>query len=232
MSLSPRNDHVVIDCSNRSISRAKDAAKTSNAEQLQSLLPAGVPVVKAFNTLSAYAMESGDIMVQQRQVQAVNHVLKFFSKLISASTSTQVPLASNSPKALALVVQLCHALGLTPVDSGTLASAAAHIEAIPFRLFPEWRLPLLISVLLWAVIFVNVILSKSICGEVNDVDQFVPWNWDEALDLLRHVNKTCDCHALWLLSLCYLPGCLAGYLQLIRYAVCITLSLVGYSTLV
>ena len=50
---------TVIDCSNRSsIHRKND--EQSQAEYLQSLLPKS-PVVKAFNVLSAYALESGGL---------------------------------------------------------------------------------------------------------------------------------------------------------------------------
>lgn len=39
------------------------------------------------------------------------------------------------------------------------------------------------------------------------------WNSKEAIRLLRFVNKTSDNHALALLSICYLPGVLAAYIQ-------------------
>ena len=50
---------TVIDCSNRSSLHRKNDEK-SQAEYLQSLLPKS-PVVKAFNVLSAYALESGGL---------------------------------------------------------------------------------------------------------------------------------------------------------------------------
>ena len=50
---------TVIDCSNRSsIHRKND--EQSQAEYLQSLLPKS-PVIKAFNVLSAYSLESGGL---------------------------------------------------------------------------------------------------------------------------------------------------------------------------
>ena len=60
---------MVVDCSNRT---ARSADGISNAERLQSLLPANVPVVKAFNTLSAYALESGEVLQQPRQVSGIS----------------------------------------------------------------------------------------------------------------------------------------------------------------
>jgi hypothetical protein len=39
------------------------------------------------------------------------------------------------------------------------------------------------------------------------------WDKEEAVRVLRFVNKACDNHALALLSICYLPGVLAAYIQ-------------------
>ena len=39
------------------------------------------------------------------------------------------------------------------------------------------------------------------------------WEPKEAVKLLRFVSRTCDNHALALLSICYLPGVFAAYLQ-------------------
>ena len=49
---------IVIDCSNRSTIHRKE--EQSQAEYLQSLLPKS-HVIKAFNVLSAYALESGGL---------------------------------------------------------------------------------------------------------------------------------------------------------------------------
>ena len=50
---------TVIDCSNRSTVHRK--MEQSQAEYLESLLPTSSKVVKAFNVLSAYSLESGGI---------------------------------------------------------------------------------------------------------------------------------------------------------------------------
>jgi len=39
------------------------------------------------------------------------------------------------------------------------------------------------------------------------------WNPEEAIRVLRFVNKACDNHALAMLSICYFPGVLAAYIQ-------------------
>ena len=56
----------MIDCSNRSTS---SAGPVSQAEELQSLLPEGVTVVKAFNVLSAYTLENGGAMAEPKEVE-------------------------------------------------------------------------------------------------------------------------------------------------------------------
>ena len=50
---------TVIDCSNRSSVKSKE--NLSQAEYLESLVPESANVVKAFNVLSAYSLESGGI---------------------------------------------------------------------------------------------------------------------------------------------------------------------------
>ena len=50
---------TVIDCSNRSSVKSKE--NISQAEYLESLVPQSANVVKAFNVLSAYSLESGGI---------------------------------------------------------------------------------------------------------------------------------------------------------------------------
>ena len=122
-----------------------------------------------------------------------------------------MPLASDDPDARASVSDLVHRLGLAARDRGGLRMAR-EIEDIPQMLFPGWKRPLLISTTLWVCLYVVCMLRRSICNYQEDV----AFSWDQAKQVLHHVNKTCDCHALWLLAMCYLPGCLAGYLQLWR----------------
>ena len=55
----------MIDCSNRVQSKAEEI---SQAEYLQTLVPRGVTVVKAFNVLSAYALENGGGMSEPKEV--------------------------------------------------------------------------------------------------------------------------------------------------------------------
>ena len=104
----------------------------SQAEYLQTLLPDS-PVVKAFNVLSAYALESGGIQ-----------------------GSKEVFVAGNDISAKARIVNLVRNSGFAPVDMGALRSAR-EIEDIPVQRFKNWKMPLIISFCIflvnWLLIF-------------------------------------------------------------------------------
>ena len=66
---------TVIDVSNRSTTYRKE--EHSQAEYLQSLLPKSA-VVKAFNVLSAYALESGGLQGKESSTgSAINNTLRY-----------------------------------------------------------------------------------------------------------------------------------------------------------
>ena len=108
-------------------------------------------------------------------------------------------------------------LGFSPVDYGALENAR-QIEDIPHRLFPQWWLPLSISFVLWWAFFAANFFRASECMMLSNSgeDYMKKWSWDRAANIILHVNKATDSHALALLSLFYLPGNIAGYFQLIR----------------
>ena len=90
-------------------------------------------MVKAFNVLSAYALESGGIQ-----------------------GSKEVFVAANDVAAKLRVVNLVRNCGFAPVDMGALRSAR-EIEDIPVQRFRSWKLPLIISfcnfLLNWLIVF-------------------------------------------------------------------------------
>ena len=77
--------------------------------------------------LSAYSLESGGLQ-----------------------GSKQVPLAGDSFKARARVAAVIQKAGFTPLDQGGLAAARA-IEDIPVSIFPAWRVPLAINLVIFAL---------------------------------------------------------------------------------
>uniref|UniRef100_A0A8C4V8P8 STEAP4 metalloreductase n=1 Tax=Falco tinnunculus TaxID=100819 RepID=A0A8C4V8P8_FALTI len=100
----------------------------SNAEYLAQLVP-GAKVVKAFNTVSAWALQSGAL-----------------------DASRQVFVCGDDMEAKQRVMDIVRALGLTPLDKGSLL-AAQEIENYPLQLFPMWKFPILLSLGLTAFFF-------------------------------------------------------------------------------
>lgn len=144
---------IVVDVSNRD----RPSESHSNAEYLQKIIPHS-SVVKAFNIISAYAMEND-----------------------YNTSSRQVFIASNNELARGAIANIARNMNFTPVDFGSLI-AARRIEKHPLRLFPDWRGPFGFSIAVfniwllyliyiyyiektvyaWEQIFVKV-LNKAIC---------------------------------------------------------------------
>ena len=123
------------------------------AERLAELLPRS-RVVKSFNVLSAYALESGGLQ-----------------------GSKEVPLAGDCPAARQAVAgntallsapvfsctaELVRRAGFTPLDRGGLA-AARQIEDIPLSLFPAWRAPLYTHLALFTLLYLLSFARFQIC---------------------------------------------------------------------
>ena len=104
---------IIIDVSNRD----RTSGDQSNAEFLQNLVPKSI-VVKAFNVISAFAMEND-----------------------YNTCSRQVFIASNSEDGRTQAANIARDMNFWPVDFGCLV-AARRIEAQPLRVFPDWRGPL------------------------------------------------------------------------------------------
>ncbi|XP_052000109.1 metalloreductase STEAP4 [Xyrauchen texanus] len=155
----------------------------SNAEYLSRLIP-GATVVKAFNTISAWALQSGGL-----------------------DANRQVLICGDRADAKQLVVDIAQSLGFTALDRGSLR-AAAELEDVPLQLFPLWRLPLYIATGLSAFIFFYVLTRSVIYERVTN-------GKDIAFRIMISLaNKVFPIVSLVMLSLCYLPGALAGLLQL------------------
>merc|ERR1711997_414676 len=180
---------VVVDVSDRSSIYAKDP--TSQTEYLQSLLPRSA-VVKAFNVLSAYALESGGLQ-----------------------GSKEVFYAGDVHSAKEGVTALIRSLGFTPVDRGALRNAR-EIEDIPVQRFPLWKAPMIISLVLFAVLFILAFTKYQICWTLT-WDAWKGWHWGRFETIpITTVNSTLAVHAITLLALCYLPGCIAAWIQILR----------------
>jgi len=178
---------IVIDVSNRSTVYRKE--EQSQAEYLQSLLPRSA-VIKAFNVLSAYALESGGI-------QGSKEVL-YAGDVHSAKEETN---------------QLIRFLGFTPVDRGALRNAR-EIEDIPVQRFPLWKWPLIVSLIVFGIFFILGFTKFQICWTLTWDKK---WHWGRFNQLpVTTVNSTLAVHALNMLALCYLPGCIAAWIQIVK----------------
>ncbi|XP_065587639.1 metalloreductase STEAP4 [Cyrtonyx montezumae] len=157
----------------------------SNAKYLSQLVP-GARVVKAFNTVSAWALQSGTL-----------------------DASRQVFVCGDDTEAKQMVMDIVRALGLTPLDQGSLL-AAQQIENYPLQLFPMWKLPIFLSLGLTAFFFFYCLVHDVIYPSVYE-------NKDYSFFLAITIpNRICPMMALVLLALVYLPGILAAIIQLYR----------------
>ncbi|XP_067094466.1 metalloreductase STEAP4-like [Osmerus mordax] len=146
----------------------------------------GASVVKGFNTLSAWSLQNG-----------------------STDANRQVLVCGDSAEAKQGVVELATRLGLSSLDRGCLSSAR-ELEDIPLQLFPQWRLPLRLAIGLTASFFFYLLTRDVIytyATQGKDVSFRI---------MVSLANKVFPIVSLIMLTLCYLPGVLAGFLQLYR----------------
>ncbi|KAE8288762.1 Metalloreductase STEAP4 [Larimichthys crocea] len=118
-------------------------------------------------------------------------------------------LCGNSAEAKQAVAEMSTKLGLTVLDRGSL-SAARELEDFPLRLFPEWRLPLRVAFGLMAFFFFYLLIRDVIYAYVEqrkDISYRI---------MVSLANKVFPIVSLIMLSLCYLPGVIAAFLQLYR----------------
>lgn len=179
--LAPRADilsgKIVIDVSNRT----NRYSSVSNAEFLQSLIP-GAVVVKAFNSVSAYALEDQTMV-----------------------STNRVFVCSDDAVARERVMDLARDLGFAPSDMGGLRSARS-MEAFVLKVFPGWKGPLVFTFgifNLWALYCVYIYFIEK-----------TAYRWDQIF--LKVFNKPLCMTGITILALTYLPGSVAGVVQLWR----------------
>ncbi|XP_029302605.1 metalloreductase STEAP3-like [Cottoperca gobio] len=157
--------------------------RPSNAEQLADLFPES-SVVKGFNTISAWTLQTGP-----------------------RDGSRQIFLCGNSSKAKSSVTQLCRRMGFIPVDMGPLSSSQ-EIENLPLYLFPSWRIPVLCTLFLFIFFYVYNFL-RDVLQPYITTGKSVFYKMP-----IEIVNVTLPSVALVMLALVYLPGLCGAFLQL------------------
>ncbi|KAF7658766.1 hypothetical protein LDENG_00008300 [Lucifuga dentata] len=120
-----------------------------------------------------------------------------------------VYLCGNSAAAKQPVAELATRLGLSVVDKGSL-SAARELEDFPLQLFPQWRLPLIVALGL-TTFFFFYLLIRDVIYAYSEKGKDISYRI-----LVSLANKVFPIVSLIMLSLCYLPGILAAFLQLYR----------------
>lgn len=104
-------------------------------------------------------------------------------------------------------MQLCRRMGFIPVDMGLLSSSL-EIENLPLYLFPSWRTPIICALALFVFFYlynsVRDVLHPYVTAKKNNLYKLP----------IEIVNITFPCVALVMLSLVYLPGLIAAFLQL------------------
>ncbi|XP_007894355.1 metalloreductase STEAP3 isoform X1 [Callorhinchus milii] len=155
----------------------------SNAEYLAFLFPEST-VVKGFNVVSAWALQSG-----------------------GRDGNKQVMICSDSQKARSTVADMARNMGFVPMDMGSLSSAH-EIENLPLCLFPSWKIPILLSLGL----FVFFYIYNFIRGVIHPFTTKGQNNFYRIP--IEIVNVTLPCVAFELLAFVYLAGILAAFLQL------------------
>ncbi|XP_053322462.1 metalloreductase STEAP4-like [Spea bombifrons] len=157
----------------------------SNAEYLAGIVP-GAIVVKAFNTVSAWALQSGTL-----------------------DANRQVFVCSNDSKAKYAVMDIVRGIGLTPQDHGSLM-ASKEVENYPLQLFPMWRIPIYICGGLTVFVFLYCVLRSVVYPAINDKKDLSYYI------VVSIPNMVFPIVSLILFALVYLPGVFAAVLQLYR----------------
>ncbi|KAJ0066109.1 hypothetical protein NL108_001350, partial [Boleophthalmus pectinirostris] len=121
----------------------------------------------------------------------------------------QTFICGDSAEAKQAVSEVCTRLGLWVVDRGSVG-ASRELEDFPLQLFPEWRLPLSIAAGLGAAFFIYLLIRDVVYSYVEDKKD-ISFKIMVALP-----NKVLPTVSLIMLSLCYLPGVIAAFIQIYR----------------
>lgn len=127
-----REGTIVVDVSNRPLSVfGHRNQEPSYALSLQKLVPPGVHIAKAFNTLSA------------NYLTELNDRDNFFP------TNVYVPFAADHPDAIQSMNALIKSMSFIPTHCGAIADTATKLESAPHRLFPDYKGTFILATIVW-----------------------------------------------------------------------------------
>ena len=126
------------------------------------------------------------------------------NELCGASRETYI--CSDSREACLAVMQLAQDMGLKPVETGRLCAARA-LEKEPLKVFPEWKFAFWMTVALLILTVGYIYLRFFIYLSVKRIRSYA---------IMPIANTVLGCMVLLLLSFVFLPGVLAGIIQLVR----------------
>jgi predicted dinucleotide-binding enzyme len=169
---------ILIDISNQ-LKRTPQNEDLSHAERLQAAIP-NAYIVKAFNTISSFVMES-----------------------TTAGESRNVFVASDHPLARDKVIMLAREMNFESHNSGSIRTAR-YLESYTRFLFPLWRIPMLIALvvlMIWSAVtfYMKFINTKTT-------------SWNQIF--LSITNKILCSSAITTLALVYMPSNFACIFQL------------------
>lgn len=141
-------------------------------------------------------------------VKALNTVSAYSLEQGSYGASRDTFVCGNNRTSKEIVMQILREIGLNPIDKGSLQSAEA-IEKLPLRFFPGWGTASIITIATmipcWFYTYLHFFWYNS-----NQVDQ-------NRNDLgLYYPNRIIAWTMFWVLGLVYLPGIIAGFIQIWR----------------
>uniref|UniRef100_A0A8C4QET5 STEAP family member 4 n=2 Tax=Eptatretus burgeri TaxID=7764 RepID=A0A8C4QET5_EPTBU len=143
-------------------------------------------IVKAFNMISAWSLQAG-----------LDDACK------------KVFVCADNVNARRKVMELAWIMGLEAIDKGSLANAK-ELEEYTHQFFPQWRIPMRVTLGLLFVFYIYTIIQDVLFS-------YFKHGSDRSFRLAISLpNKAIPSVALVLLSLVYLPGTLAAYIQLHR----------------
>ena len=153
-----------------------------------------------------HALHLASLLPYSYVIKAFNTVSAWSMENDIYGASRNVFVCGDHAASRKVVVQLVQDLGFSAIDRGRLR-AARLLEKLPLQLFPTWRTATMIAV---ALLFLQ--LSYYYTRELlSEEPKKVARNLS-----LYHANRILCWMALWLLSLVYLPGNFAGFIQLYR----------------